>query len=701
MSKNTNDLKLNLITDASISDSKHDSLDFKVYAEVITEAIITTPTPFTVGVFGDAGKGKTSLMKFIQNEIIEQKTEEKIISVFFNAWKFEKDEHPLLDLCSAIEKDIQKRRTDFDEDIIANILDYVKYLKYAVANIKVQAEIHDSNDIINNNIDKDLEKQLLNQSTYFQIFELLKGLEKVLNSEKFRIIIFIDDLDKCLPKNAIKLLESINLVLNLKGLSFVLGIDRDTIESFLEQRYNNEFNLKNQGKNYLDKMIQLPFYLPSYSGKIDNFINNLYPDSENGIKLEKDIKDVILSISSLEIMTPRFIVRLINRIKVNSKIYLKLNPKTSLTRERVFSLFSISCTLEELYNEIYSALVNNDTVIKYIIKVIQNEAYINEDTDISLNINKTKKDLILQTLEENYKVFRMIFSTEQGKFWLEHRAHRLNTFEFLKSNSITNDIFTENIIPFYKTNFEDNAILLEDQIIDEKEFIKIPNQNFEMSKYVITNKWFKEFINNNGYKESKYWIEIASKIWLMNNRINSLDEKYETMIQKEANYYRKKYDQELLKENFNKDLQPIVYVTYYEAQAFCKYLSDIDKEYKYEIPTKEQWDYVASAGEKREYPWGNKWNKDYCNNSSNQFHRTSEIGMFKQGDSKFGISDLVGNVWVWTSSLEKNDYNYLKGGSWNFADPSYFKVSDNQLTFFNNPSFQSYDIGFFCIRIKL
>lgn len=703
MSKNINNVELNLLTDSSIHNIEHDSLDFKVYSEVITEAILETPTPFTVGVFGEWGRGKTSLMKFIQNEVTKNNSkDERVLTVFFNAWRFENDEHPLLDLCIALELEIQRNRTSFEEDTVLNLLDYIKYLKYAIANIKMQKDVDTDSDF-SNNIDIDIEKQLLNQSTYFQIFELLKGVEKILKNENFRIVIFIDDLDKCLPENSIKVLESINLILDLKGLSFVLGINRDIIENHLENKYKNITSIQSEenSKMYLDKMIQLPFYLPSYSGKISNLIDNLYAQSSKDIELEKDIKAVILSISTLEMVTPRFIVRLINRIKVSAKIYMKLNPKTSLSNGQILSLFSISCTLEELYKEFYTTLVKNEKVVKYLIKTIQNETFINEETHLYLDIDKTQKSLIINALEENYNAFRMIFSTEQGKFWLENKGYRLDTFEFLKSNTIIEAINKDENTPVFKTNFEDNIILIDDQDIDEKEFIKIPNQNYEISKYVVTNKWFNEFINSNGYNEAKYWDNIDSKVWLMNNSITSLDDKYTKMVEKEKNYYKKKFKEDLRKGDFNSDLQPIVYVTYFEAQAFCNYLSLNDPEYIYSIPSREQWDYVAKgAQENRVYPWGNAWNNNYCNNATNQLHRTSQIGMFSQGDSKFGVSDMVGNVWSWTSSLEKNEYNYLKGGSWNFSDPTYFKVSDNQMTFFNNPSFQNYDIGFFCIRVK-
>ncbi|MCP4969543.1 MAG: SUMF1/EgtB/PvdO family nonheme iron enzyme [Arcobacter sp.] len=699
MSKSIN-FDLNLIPEGVIVDFAHDSLDFKTYSEVIIEAIISAETPFTVGIFSKAGKGKTSLMKLIEREInVDIKNNDKILTAFFNALKFQNNEHPILSFCNVIEKTIQKDRSSFDQDTLINILNHIKNIKYKILNIKIQIDdLKNENSLINT--EKSFEKQFLDKNSFFQIFDLVKGLELILIEQNLKIVIFIDDLDKCLPKSAIKIIECINLILDLKGLYFVLAIDRDIIENFLDNRISSKYdiNKKYLGKTYLDKIIQLPFYIPSCNGKILNLLENIYSKNNTSLKLEDEIKNVILSIPPLNIITPRFIVRLINRIKVNSKIFIKINPEIDLTKESILSLFSISCTLEELYNDMYHLLIANDDVVKYLIKTIQHEVYIQDDLDINLNINKTQKDKLLKILENDFNSFKIIFSTEQGKFWLEERSFRLETFEFLHSKKVEPIVQTT---PIYKTEFENIIELIENKEVNEKEFIKIPNRNFEMSKYVITNKWFNEFIKAGGYLEKNYWSDMASKIWLMNNKIDSLDQKYQLMLKNEKNYYQKKYKKNLIKENFNKDLQPIVYITYYEAQAFCNYLSEIDKVYTYSIPTNEQWDYVAKAGEEeRLFPWGNTWNKNYCNNSSNQLHKTSEIDTFPQGNSKFGISDIAGNVWSWTSSLEKNEYNYLKGGSWNFSDTNYFKVSNNKMTFFNNPGSQYYDIGFFCIRIK-
>jgi gamma-glutamyl hercynylcysteine S-oxide synthase len=673
--------ELNLINDEAIEQIKHDSLDFDTYAQVLAEAVLETPSPFTLGIYAEAGKGKTSLLKFIFNEISLNKSKQNIINVFYDAWIFENSYNPLLDLLNVIEKNIKKTRFEHDETIIMNILDYIKFIKNAISNINTL------------NSEKNTQKGMNTQSNYFEIYELLKSLEKLLSNENYKIIIYIDNLDKCKAKNILGVFESINLIFDLKGFSFIFAAEKDLLEKQLNTTIKNS-------KDYLEKIVQLPFYLPSFKGKVTELMNSFYSKNDSNINLENSIKNIIQSISSLETLTPRLIIRLINRIKVCAKIYSKLNPNTKLSNENILSLFSISCILEELFRDFHNILIKNDSFIKYLIGFMQNENFNKEELSLNINILNSDKKLMLVTIENNFNILKMIFNTEQGKYWLENKTYRIGTYEFLKSNNEIVEDMQVDLIPKYKTDFLDNSIIMNgNTTIDPKEFILIPEQNFEMSKYVVINKWFEEFILSGGYNNLKYWNNIAANIWLMKNKIHSLDEKYSKMIEKESEFFNKKYKEALLKENFNSDLQPVVYITYYEAEAFCKYLSDIDEKYEYQIPTKEQWEYVAKAGiEKRVYPWGNNWNSNYCNNGTTQLNRTSEIGMFPQGNSKHGISDIVGNVWVWTSSLEGNEYNYLKGGSWNFSDSSYFKVSGEEMTFYNKQSYQHYDIGFFCIR---
>jgi hypothetical protein len=123
---------------------------------------------------------------------------------------------------------------------------------------------------------------LLDQSLYYHAYERLeKFREQLAKSEAVdqpKIIVFIDDLDRCLPSKALHLLESLKLVLSQPGFIFVFGVDRHVIDSFLSKRYHDDFGIHadmGHGKQYMDKIIQLPLDLPNHQNRFDKYIGNL------------------------------------------------------------------------------------------------------------------------------------------------------------------------------------------------------------------------------------------------------------------------------------------------------------------------------------------------------------------------------------------------------------------------------------------
>jgi formylglycine-generating enzyme required for sulfatase activity/energy-coupling factor transporter ATP-binding protein EcfA2 len=183
--------------------------------------------------------------------------------------------------------------------------------------------------------------------------------------------------------------------------------------------------------------------------------------------------------------------------------------------------------------------------------------------------------------------------------------------------------------------------------------------DFMIGAYPITNKDFKGFIDDNGYKREEFW---TSEGWLWRKKENI----------SEPGYW---YDREWNGPNF-----PVVGVSWYEAVAYTNWLSEVTGK-SYRLPTEAEWEKAARGTDGRIYPWGNEFDKNLCNSWELKLRRTNPVGIFHKGESPYGCFDMAGNVWEWcadwydekyySKALEKNpkgpetgSLRVCRGGSW-------------------------------------
>ncbi|MGA9995034.1 MAG: SUMF1/EgtB/PvdO family nonheme iron enzyme [Pyrinomonadaceae bacterium] len=95
------------------------------------------------------------------------------------------------------------------------------------------------------------------------------------------------------------------------------------------------------------------------------------------------------------------------------------------------------------------------------------------------------------------------------------------------------------------------------------------------------------------------------------------------------------------------EIWPVVNVSLDDAMAFAAWRSKRDS-VTYRLPTEEEWEYAARSGDLNYfYPWGNKWDE---NRAVVQEPSPRDVGSYPDGKDRWGVVDLIGNVWEWTSS---------------------------------------------------
>jgi serine/threonine-protein kinase len=102
-----------------------------------------------------------------------------------------------------------------------------------------------------------------------------------------------------------------------------------------------------------------------------------------------------------------------------------------------------------------------------------------------------------------------------------------------------------------------------------------------------------------------------------------------------------------------KETHPVDHVSWSDAIAYCKWLSEATGK-PFRLPTEAEWEKAARGTDGGIYPWGNQWDAERCNNDESGIDDMTPVGKYSpEGDSPYGCADMAGNVREWTSSLYK------------------------------------------------
>lgn len=273
-----------------------DYLNFGYMVDMVVDIATNRElSPSTIGLYGDWGSGKSSLMKLAQKKIEEKNTEIgdkkdsiKTLCIEFNGWLFEGYEDTKTSLCGVIldaladEKSFSKEITDYAKTLIKKI-DFNKILgkgiKYGLdffltggigtlTDLTLSSVLSTIKTNVGETQAKDLE-EILNKfkkddKTRTEIKNFREEFEQLLKKSKVEnVVVFIDELDRCLPDTVLEVFEAMRLFLFVEGMSFVIGADERLIQYSIKSKYKEvPGNNLDIGKEYLEKVIQYPLYIP-------------------------------------------------------------------------------------------------------------------------------------------------------------------------------------------------------------------------------------------------------------------------------------------------------------------------------------------------------------------------------------------------------------------------------------------------------
>jgi KAP family P-loop domain len=335
--------------------ARNPELGYPDIASALAGIVMESEPHFAIGIFGKWGSGKTTLMDAVEARLDAAHA----IPVRFVAWRYEREEHLIVPLLDTIRDALLAWSDEADEsDAVVSRETAGKIgrvLRAIVAGTSVKIGVpgaisvsFDANKALGagDEMSREDAEARVPRSFYHASYAALRDAFTVFagpNTDR-RIVVFIDDLDRCLPESALQVIESMKLFFDLDGFVFVVGLDRAIVQEVVNSKFRSADDGVNGdgsrngtlvGEDYIKKIFQVPYELaPVAVNQLGDFLRSAYDEAGLPESQRTEFRSVVephlpflLSEGSVN---PREMKRYLNAYTITMKIHPELESNAVL-----------------------------------------------------------------------------------------------------------------------------------------------------------------------------------------------------------------------------------------------------------------------------------------------------------------------------------------------------------------------------------
>lgn len=250
-------------------------LEREPYANVLTDIVRTNPDGFVLAIDNKWGTGKTTFVSMWRHLLENEKNGFK--TLYFNAWENDFENNPFVAITAELKELLKNETSETFKEVVKKGSKIAKAVIPSIIKTVVKKYAgEDVADIMENYSEGVLEAFQEDIDSYVErkqsIKEFHKELEKYIaeNTNGKPIVFIIDELDRCRPDYAVSVLENVKHLFSVKGIVFVLSIDKEQLGHAICGAYGSD---KIDSNEYLRRFIDVEYSLPA--PEIENYIHYL------------------------------------------------------------------------------------------------------------------------------------------------------------------------------------------------------------------------------------------------------------------------------------------------------------------------------------------------------------------------------------------------------------------------------------------